>query len=130
MGLDEKRKIKELKETTFPERTRELAEITGSPIAYDVDWDSLAADLDALNFIDNLSCHRTNMALRVICADDLGKQAVKEGLRTIKLKNVKDKGAMKISFAGGALEMHCAYALRTDGMFSDGEIRKVLTDGL
>jgi hypothetical protein len=130
VGLDEKRKIKELKETTFPERTRELAEITGSPIVYDVDWNSLAAELEALNFIDNLSCHRTNMALRVICADDMGKQAVKEGLRTIKLKNVKDKGAMKISFAGGVLEMHCAYALHTDGMFSDGEIRKVLTAGL
>jgi len=28
------------------------------------------------------------------------------------------------------LEMHCAYALRTDGMFSDGEIRELLVKGL
>jgi hypothetical protein len=33
---------------------------------------------------------------------------------------------MKIDFDGGVLEMHCAYALRTDGMYSDNEIRKVL----
>jgi len=33
---------------------------------------------------------------------------------------------MSITFAGGALEMHCAYALRTDGMYSDGEIRELL----
>jgi hypothetical protein len=33
---------------------------------------------------------------------------------------------MQISFAGGVLEMHCAYALRTDGMFNDGEIRELL----
>jgi len=26
--------------------------------------------------------------------------------------------------------MHCAYALRTDGMFSDGEIRELLVKGL
>ena len=41
------------------------------------------------NFLDNLSCHRTNMALRVICQDDLGKEAVRDGLKVIKLKNVQ-----------------------------------------
>ena len=130
MGLDEKRKLKDLQEKTFPERTKELAEICGCPVSYDVDWKSLADDLEAMNFIDNLSCHRTNMALRVICADQLGKDAVKEGLKTVRLKNVKDKASMKISFADGVLEMHCAYALRTDGMFSDNEIRTVLSKGL
>ncbi|HSB62062.1 MAG TPA: hypothetical protein VLI67_10100 [Vicinamibacteria bacterium] len=130
MGLNEKRKIKDLQETTFPERTKELAEITGAPIVYDVDWASLENDLEALNFIDNLSCHRTNMALRVICGDSVGKEAVREGLKTIKLKNVTDKKDMKIAFAQGVLEMHCAYALRTEGMFSDGEIRKTLEAGL
>src|SRR5579871_7038601 len=72
MGLNERRKIKELQEQTFPQRMAELAEITGGAITYDVDWDSFADDMEALNFVDNLSCHRTNMALRVICADDLG----------------------------------------------------------
>jgi hypothetical protein len=130
MGLNERRKIKELQEVTFPERTAELAEITGGSLAYEVDWDSFADDLEALNFLDNLSCHRTNMALRVICSDDLGKEAVQEGLKVIKLKNVKSKDEMHISFADGVLEMHCAYALRTDGMFSDGAIREVLMQGL
>jgi len=51
-----------------------------------VDWDSFSDDLEGLNFLDNLSCHRTNMALRVICSDDLGKEAVQEGLKQIKLK--------------------------------------------
>jgi len=131
MGLNEKRKIKELQDTTFPERTAELAEICGGgSIAYDVDWDSFADDLEALNFLDNISCHRTNMALRVICSDDLGKEAARDGLKVIKLKNVKTKPEMHISFNDGILEMHCAYALRTDGMFSDNEIRQVLEQGL
>jgi hypothetical protein len=130
MGLDEKRKLKELQDKTFPERTRELAEICGTPVRYDVDWKSLADDLEAMNFVENLSCHRTNMALRVICSDDVGREAVKAGLKTVSLKNVPDKASMKIAFADGVLEMHCAYALRTDGMFSDGEIRKVLSKGL
>lgn len=130
MGLNERRKIKELQDTVLPERTAELTEISGGQIAYDIDWDSFADDLEGLNFMDNLSCHRTNMALRVICSDELGKEAVQESLKTIKLKNVKTKDEMSISFGGGVLEMRCAYALRTDGMFSDGEIREVLMKGL
>ena len=130
MGLNERRKIKELQDVTFPGRVKEIEEICGKPIPYEVDWDSLADDAEGLNFIDNLSCHRLNMALRVICQDEMGKQAVRDGLRLVKLKNVKDKAAMNMTFDGGVLEMHCAYALRTDGMFGDAEIRKLLTDKL
>src|SRR5215813_2104864 len=110
MGLNERRKIKELQDTSFPERVKEIEEICGAPIPYEVDWDSLADDLEGLNFIDNISCHRLNMALRVICQDDLGKEAVRDGLRLIKLKNVRDKADMQIAFDGGVLEMRCAYS--------------------
>ena len=130
MGLNERRKIKELQDTTIPERTTELKEITGSDVQYDIDWNSFNDDLEGLNFMDNLSCHRTNMALRVICVDDLGKEAVRDGLKTIKLKNVQTQDDMRISFEKGVLEMHCAYALRTDGMYSDNEIRETLLRGL
>ncbi|HEY7678636.1 MAG TPA: hypothetical protein VIG69_16305 [Candidatus Methylomirabilis sp.] len=130
MGINERRKIKELQDVTFPGRVKEIEEICGKAIPYEVDWESLADDMEALNFIDNISCHRLNMALRVICQDDLGKEAVREGLKQIKLKNVKDKSRMKLAFDAGVLEMHCAYALRTDGMFSDGEIRELLTKKL
>src|SRR5262245_39613005 len=130
MGLNERRKIKELQEVTFPGRVKEIEEICGAPIPYEVDWDSLADDAEGLNFIDNISCHRLNMALRTICIDDMGKEAVREGLRLIKLKNVKNKSDMSIAFDGGVLEMHCAYALRTDGMYGDAEIRELLMQKL
>jgi hypothetical protein len=130
MGLNERRKIKELQETTFPGRVKEIEEICGAPIPYEVDWESLADDAEGLNFIDNLSCHRFNMALRVICMDEMGKEAVKEGLKLVRLKNVKNKADMKMSFENGVLEMHCAYALRTDGMFSDNAIREFLVKKL
>ena len=130
MGLAERRKIKELQETTLPARVKEIEEICGTAIPYEVDWESLADDAEGLNFLDNLSCHRLNMALRVICQDDLGKEAVCEGLKTIRLKNVKSKADMKMTFEAGVLEMHCAYALRTDGMFSDNDIRALLMQKL
>lgn len=126
MGLNERRKIKELQDVSFPERVMEIQEICGAPIPYEVDWESLSDDLEGLNFIDNLSCHRLNMALRVICQDEMGKEAVRDGLKKIKLKNVRTAQEMSMTFEGGMLEMHCAYALRTDGMFNDGDIRELL----
>ncbi|MCC6538121.1 MAG: hypothetical protein IT162_11250 [Bryobacterales bacterium] len=130
MGLAERRMMQELKETTLPAREQEIAEICGQAIPYDVDWDSLANDGEALRFLDNVSCHRLNMALRVICMDAMGKEAVASSLKKVRLVNVKDKAAMNVEFAGGTLEMRCAYALGAEGMHSDGAIRQVLESGL
>src|ERR1700712_419234 len=104
MGLNERRKIEELKTVTFPARVKEIEEICGKAIPYEVAWDSLTDDMEGLNFIDNISCHRLNMALRGICQDEMGKQAVRDGLKLIKLKNVKDKSKMAMTFANGTLE--------------------------
>lgn len=127
MGLNERRKIKELQDSTFPERMKEIEEICGKAIPYEVDWDSLADDAEGLNFIDNVSCHRVNMALRVICTDDMGKEAVRDGLKLIKLKNAKEKS---MTFEAGTLSMTCDYAQGLSGAFSDGEIRELLTKKL
>jgi hypothetical protein len=127
MGLEERRKMKDLQDTVLPARTKEIEQICGKPIPYEVDWDSFDT-FEALNFLDNTSCHRVNMALRVICKDDLGKEAVGEGLKLIKLKNVKDKAAMKLAFAEGVLEMHNVYAQHIYP--SDGQIRELLLKNL
>jgi hypothetical protein len=121
--------VKELQEVTFPGRVKEIEEICGVPIPYEVEWESLSDDAGALNFIDNVSCHRLNMALRMICQDDMGKQAVREGLKTVKLKNVKDQPST-VSFQRGTLEMHCDYATGAGSIISDSEIRRVLENGL
>ncbi|MBL8241713.1 MAG: hypothetical protein JNM66_30085 [Bryobacterales bacterium] len=130
MGLQERQMIRDLKEKTLPEREQEITEICGGAARYEVDWDSLADDAEAIRFLDNLSCHRLNMALRTIALDPMGKEALRDGLQAIKLRNVKTKEEMKMDFRGGVLEMHCAYALRTDGMFNDMEIYKTLMGGL
>jgi hypothetical protein len=130
MGLEERRMIKELQEVTLPGRVKEIEEICGAPIPYDVDWTSLGDDKAGLNFLDNLSCHRLNMALRVICSDDMGKEAVRDGLKKVRLVNVKSNDERKMTFEGGVLEMHVAYAQGANGLISDNEIRELLLKGL
>ena len=129
MGLNERRKVKELQDITFPGRVKEIAEICGAPIPYEVDWESISDDAGALNFIDNISCHRLNMALRTICQDEMGKEAVRDGLKLVKLKNVKNAPST-VTFQNGTLEMHCDYAVGGGAIISDNEIRRVLENGL
>src|SRR5262249_33149848 len=117
MGLNERRKMKELQDVVFPGRVKEIGEICGTEIPSDVDWDTLADDAEELTFIDNTSWHRLNTARRIICKDEMARAPVRDGLKRIRLKNVKDKAAMSMTFGGGVLEMHCAYGLRADGMF-------------
>ena len=92
MGLQERQRIRDLTEKTLPEREKEITEICGGTARYEVDWDSLANDAEALRFLDNLSCHRLNMALRSISMDPMGKDALRDGLKTVKLRNVKTEG--------------------------------------
>lgn len=130
MGLIERRMIEELKTTTLPAREAEIAEICGTRIPYDVDWDSLSSDAEALRFVDNVSCHRLNMALRMICTDALGRQAVSEGLKRVRLVNVAEPAGMAMRFEGGVLEMRCAYRHGAMGMHRDSDIRQLLEQGL
>ena len=110
MGLNERRKVKELQETVLPGRVKEIEEICGKAIPYEVAWETIQDDLTALNFLDNVSCHRLNMALRVICVDEMGKEAVRDGLKLVRLVNVKEPSAMALGFADGVLTMSCASA--------------------
>jgi len=126
MGLQERRMIAELQTTTLPERSREIEEICGKAVPYEVDWASFESDAQALNFLDNIACHRVNMALRTIALDQLGREALSEGLKSIRLKNVADPAQRRLDFADGVLEMHAPWAQGTQGMHGDAAIREAL----
>ncbi|MCA9288369.1 MAG: hypothetical protein KDA05_07285 [Phycisphaerales bacterium] len=130
MGLEERRKIKELQDTNIPARTKELGEICGSPVGYDIQWDSFASDAEALKFLDNVACHRVNMAMRQICTDDLAKEAIRDSLKTIRISNVAEEGQRGMTFGGGVLDMKFSYAKGLSGACSDRDIAKTLMAGL
>ena len=125
MGLQERRQIAELQNTTLPERSGEIEAICGKAVPYEVDWASFESDTQALNFLDNTACHRINMALRTIAMDAMGRDALRDGLHTIRLKNTAPE-LRKIDFSAGVLELHAPWALATQGMHGDGAIREVL----
>lgn len=130
MGLAERRKMQELQTTTLPERSREIEAICGRAVPYDVDWGSFEADAQALNFLDNVACHRIHMALRSIAIDELGREALRDGLQCIRLANVPDVSGRQRSFSGGVLSLQAPWALGTQGLHSDTDIRDLLLAAL
>lgn len=90
MGLAEKRAIKAFQEGTFKELETKILELVGEKLEIEIDWSSLAIDkmehlyekaLPKVYFLPLIS------ALENICTDDMGKEALNEGLSKIVIKN-------------------------------------------
>jgi hypothetical protein len=62
--------------------------------------------------------------------DQLGKEAVKEGITAIKIRNVKTLDEMKLGFENKVLAIQGAFGKGIEGGFSDGLIRECLLKNL
>lgn len=130
MGLAEKRAMKAAQDGWLPAREKELTEISGGAIRYEVDWDSFATDAKGIEWLEHNGPQQVSAALRGICHDALGKEAIQAGLKTVLLRNVAKVEEKQVTFQGGVLELRCAYAQSPGGRFNDREIRTCLEAGL
>lgn len=132
MGLKEKRMIQQQKDEVLPSISNELKEISGAEIEWDVDWDSFSKSLEALYNIENQGLRRILDAFRDVCKDDIGKEAVQEGVKKIVVRNFDDASEVKNTFdAGtGVLTVYGAWAASWEGYPQASEIRDILEEGL
>jgi hypothetical protein len=130
MGLIEKRLIKQGIEEWVPTAQKELRELTGGEQVYEVDWSTFSSDAEGLQNVQNQGLRRINAAFRNICRDDLGKEAAKEGVATILIKNVTNPSEKSISLADRVLTVQAAWAKGSDGYFSDGELTRAIEKAL
>ncbi len=113
MGLEEKRLVKQLKDEVVPRYEKELTAIVGSPITYDVDWDGFAEDRDALGYFESRILTEVQTALRAICRDDLGKEAVQDAIKTVRVGNRDNSSCDDITISGEALHLACDWGYGT-----------------
>lgn len=130
MGLIEKRLIKQGQDEWIPAAQKELHELSGGQQVYEVDWTTFASDADALTNVQNQGLRRINAAFRVICRDDLGKEAVNEGVTKIVLRNVATPSEKSVSVEKGVVTVQCAWGKGSDGYFTDSEIQRVVEKAL
>ena len=123
VGLIEKRLIKQGREEWVPAAEKELQELTGASTTYEVDWDSFSSDAEALNNLQNQGLRRITNAIRVICRDELGKEAVHESIKKIVVKNVASPAEKSILVKDGAAWVQGAWAKGGEGYFTDRDIQ-------
>ena len=131
MGLAERRAIKTFEEGRYLELKQEITIAAGCEIPIEVNWESLATE-DYAHLYEDAFCkvyfRPLIDALKAITVDDLGKEAIKEGLKKIA---IEDSNRSRPTFQGGILTLHyCAIANLDDWMIRKKEIQTQLEKGL
>lgn len=90
MGLAERRASKEFQDKHFPELRNEIHKVAGFPVPVEVMWEQLAVE----GQVDYYKEAWTEIffkpvidALRQIGRDDMGKEALKSGIKKIEFRN-------------------------------------------
>lgn len=131
MGLEEKRLVKELQDENVPAFEAALKNLSGASIKLEIDWPSLAEDEKALRAFDFDGLQRVQTAIEAICRDEIGKKALKTGLKKYKVKNITDPQKKKLSFEGGVLKIEAAFGADwSEGVFTEAEIQELMEDKL
>lgn len=85
MGLAEKRWVQERKKNDEAALISQIKAIAQTDVAVEIDWDSFANSMPDAEYIASESYGLPNLvkALKEITVDDLGKEAIKSGLKKI-----------------------------------------------
>jgi hypothetical protein len=126
MGLIEKRLIKEAKETWVLEEQKDMRTIANSDVVIDIEWASFESDEPALRNLQHLGVRKLSNAFRVICVDDLGKEAVRDSIKRVVVTNDKDIKEASVNLDAGTVTLRCAFAKGSDGCMGDLTIARTL----
>ena len=109
MGLAERRATQEFQNKVFPGLKSRILDAAGFEVPIDVDWDSIADPNEARIYEEywtKIFFEPLIGAFKVICVDDLGKQALQESLKKIEIVNTKSASNFRgFSFADGILKL-------------------------
>ncbi len=105
MGLQERRAIKEFQDNQYPGIKQDLDSAAGFDVNMEINWDELQAeDYSHLYNEGFLKVYFIPLveAFKAICIDDMGKEALKAGLKKVIVRN---SGTTNISFENGVVTM-------------------------
>ena len=108
MGLAERRATKDFQDKHFPDLSKEIQKEAGFPVPIEVTWEQLAVEGQSHNYQESwieIYFKPVIEALRQIARDDMGKEALKAGLKKIEFRNASGyySPSYAITFVSGAL---------------------------
>ena len=109
----------------MPKHEAELKKITGAAITYEVDWDSFADNLRAMENLEPKGLQPLGEIFRQITSDKIGKDAVKDSIQTIYLSQTDDCNIARFLLNDGVLSMPWDWKSYGDSFFPDGVREKI-----
>lgn len=108
MGLAERRAAKEFRETHYPALEAEIRAAAGFDLALEIDWDSLAVEEYGHMYAEcwpKVYFQPLIESLKSITRDDLGREALADGLTRVVIRNQGDNSSphSAITFEGKVL---------------------------
>lgn len=117
MGLAERRATKEFQDKQLPELSNEIHKVAGFAVPIEVTWEQLAVEGRSDTYKEawvEIFFKPVIEALRQIGRDQMGKDAIKAGLKKIEFRNSK-----------GAYSPHSAITFQSGQLVIDHELSNV-----
>ncbi len=110
MGLKERRAQKDFEETKYPGLLDNVKTALGFEVPIEVKWETLAIDGSSHLYDEcwpKVYFEPLSAALKSICADDMGKEALQGTLKNIVIQNTADcsNGSRWAAFADGVITL-------------------------
>lgn len=131
MGLAERRAVKAFQDEKYPALKAEIDQAAGFAVETEVQWDTLAKE-DYAHLYDEafekVFFRPLIDALNAVSFDDMGKEALKDGLKKI---TIRSSGTSEVRFTGGVLLFDKDSMSNLDyGNERKAELQKALEKGL
>jgi hypothetical protein len=101
MGLAERRAVKAFQDNKYPKIKSEIDSAAGFDVPLEVQWEGLAAE-DYSQYYDEyfvkVYFKPLTEALKAIAIDDMGKEALRDGLKKVVIRHT---GSSEASFSNG-----------------------------
>ena len=89
MKLQERHFVKEMKDKAIPKLEKRLKERLDMELEWDFDYNSFTGESRAQKFFESQGPNRVLGAILLVGKDDIGREAIQEGIKKVILKNVK-----------------------------------------
>ncbi len=130
MGLKEKRLINVVKDENIPSHKEYAKANFGFDVEFDLNWDEWTDNYDAVLNLNGYVLDQAMQALYFVGRDAEGKDAIQDGVKTIKVVHLQDSGQKSMTLGSGVLTLSVAPAAGWDGVFHNNDIKTYLTDNL
>jgi hypothetical protein len=129
MGLAEKRWIAQFQTEELPKYQERLDKAVGAKLPLEIAWDSFDV-MTALEYFEHQGLAYVAEAFELMCRDQIGKDAVKDAIKKISIKNVKSAADRKVVVKNKVVEIAGAWGDRSGETIGADDIRKTVEAAL